>query len=240
MISAVGVVIPARNEARLLPACLDAVQEAIRELDRRNTSVALAIVLDSCTDASRAVAERSLATGAAVDIVEIDAANVGVARAAGLAAALDRLGGHPPDAIWIATTDADSRVPPDWLARQVDLADDGADVVAGTIEIRDWEAWPEQVRHRFLEHYVIRADGTHDHVHGANLGFRASACLAVGGIPDLPLAEDQALLDAIVRTGARVARTSSIPVATSARAHARADAGFGAFLGTIAERAPGA
>ena len=36
----------------------------------------------------------------------------------------------------------------------------------------------------------------HPHVHGANLGFRASAYLRAGGFPALPTAEDHALVAA--------------------------------------------
>ena len=54
-----------------------------------------------------------------------------------------------------ATTDADSRVPSDWLVRQLAHAERGADAVAGIVEIDDWREQPEAVRRRFAEHYAI-------------------------------------------------------------------------------------
>ena len=51
------------------------------------------------------------------------------------ARALSRLAAHDPDDIWIACTDADSRVPADWLEHQVQLADGGVDLVLGTVEL---------------------------------------------------------------------------------------------------------
>ena len=41
--------------------------------------------------------------------------------------------------------------------------------------------------------YIARPDGTHAHVHGANLGIRADAYLDVGGWSDASLAEDHCL-----------------------------------------------
>jgi SAM-dependent methyltransferase len=43
-----------------------------------------------------------------------------------------------PAAIWLATTDADTVVPPGWLRRQLSYAGRGWDVVLGTVEVADW------------------------------------------------------------------------------------------------------
>ena len=70
-------------------------------------------------------------------------------------------------------------------------------------------------------------------MHGANLGFRASAYLAAGGFPALPTAEDRALVAELAAAGARVLRTRALPVTTSARREARAPHGFSRHLAEL-------
>ena len=48
----------------------------------------------------------------------IRARNVGAARAVGMAGLLRRTAATDPAAVWLATTDADTVVPPGWLRRQ--------------------------------------------------------------------------------------------------------------------------
>jgi hypothetical protein len=72
--------------------------------------------------------------------------------------------------------------------------------------------------------------GGHSHVHGANLGFRAAAYLRAGGFPDVPTAEDHALVAALTATGTRVHHTRSLAVVTSARRRARAPHGLSGYL----------
>jgi hypothetical protein len=67
-------------------------------------------------------------------------------------------------------------------------------------------------------------------VHGANLGFRASAYLRAGGFPAVPTGEDRALVAALDAAGGRVLRTRALTVVTSARREARAPHGFGDYL----------
>ncbi len=112
----------------------------------------------------------------------MQAHNVGVARAAGFAAVLAREAGRPAEQMWLATTDADSTVPADWLAEQLRLAAKGAEVVAGTVRVQDWSEQPAAARDRFHAGYGRPGRG-HLHVHGANLGMSATAYLDAGGIP---------------------------------------------------------
>jgi hypothetical protein len=53
-------------------------------------------------------------------------------------------------------------------------------------------------------------------VHGANLGFRASAYLKADGFSPLPTGEDHALVAALTTAGSRVLFTSALTVTTSA------------------------
>ena len=129
MIEAVGVVVPAHNEEMLLPACLRALRRAAGIV---SMPVHLLVVADACTDQTIAAAR---AGGARV--TGIRARNVGAARAAGMAELLRLTAYTRPAAVWLATTDADSVVPPHWLRRQLRYASQGWDVVLGTVSVAD-------------------------------------------------------------------------------------------------------
>ena len=105
MIKAAGVVIPAHNEEDLLPSCLAAIRQAIRVLPQ--IPVHLVVVADACTDRT---ADHAQQGGAAV--LEIQARRVGAARRAGMREVLSRTRHLDPGAVWLATTDADTLVPP--------------------------------------------------------------------------------------------------------------------------------
>jgi glycosyltransferase involved in cell wall biosynthesis len=224
-VEVVGIVVPARNEEDLLPAALSALARAGQPLPRRGVVVDLLVVADSCTDATATVA-RSLG----VDVLEVSVGAVGPARAAGFQALLRRHPGTPRDRFWLASTDADSRVPANWLVGQLVLAATGADVVVGTVSVDDWSSHPPHVEARWRAGYDPR-DG-HGHVHGANVGARADAYVDVGGFAALESGEDVALVAALAHR--RVLRTGAIPVLTSARPRSRAGGGFADHLAGLA------
>lgn len=228
MIRTVGVVVPAHDEEALLPGCLAALQRAAR---LAAAPVRLLVVADACTDQT---VRRAREAGAAV--AEIQARSVGAARAAGMRAVLSRLPGTDPADVWLATTDADTLVPPGWLARQLGYARQGWDVVLGTVTVTDWDGRPPHAAAAFAAHYR-HGNGPHPHVHGANFGIRASAYLAAGGFRALRTAEDRALLHALRAVGSTTVRAADIAVQTSARRQARAPRGFSHLLGTLTSRA---
>ncbi|HWA67765.1 MAG TPA: glycosyltransferase [Mycobacteriales bacterium] len=223
VIDKVAVVIPAHDEESLLPACLDAVRLAIECVD---VPVEVVVALDDCRDASASV----VAVRPWAATVELSARNVGAARAAATAYALGVTARSVAERIWIATTDADTVVPAHWLASQLALADAGYDLVIGTVDVDDWSAHPPHTGPRWRATYTP-ADH-HPHVHGANLGVRASAYLEVGGWPTVAVDEDVSLVAAL--TGRRIARSAAHPVITSARTDARARGGFGDTLVALA------
>jgi glycosyltransferase involved in cell wall biosynthesis len=217
------VVVPAHDEQTLLPACLAALAEAAATA---GIPVEVVVVADACTDATAA-----LAAAAGAQVVTIDAGNVGRARAAGFAHVL-RPGGSGPDGLWLATTDADSRVPAQWLRRQ--LRHD-ADLVVGTVRADDWTRWPAGLPDLYERRYRGGlTEAGHTHVHGANLGFTARAYLAAGGFPPLAHDEDRVLVERMVAAGARVVRDPGSPVLTNTRAGGRAPNGFSAYLRALA------
>jgi glycosyltransferase involved in cell wall biosynthesis len=222
VIQAVGVVVPAHDEQDLLPSCLASLRRAEHVL--HNMPVHLVVVADACRDGT---IEAARSAGAAV--VTIAARNVGAARAAGVREVLHRTLLVDPAALWLATTDADTVVPPSWLRQQVQYADRGWDAVVGVVRVADWSGRRPSTR-SFFGDYYDGDDGPHPHVHGANLGFRAGAYLRAGGFPDVPTAEDHALVASMATHGSRVLRTRMVTVVTSARTQARAPHGFSDFL----------
>jgi glycosyltransferase involved in cell wall biosynthesis len=230
-IEAVGVVVPAQNEETLLPACLTALRHAAEAV---SIPVHVLVVADACHDGTVATAR---ACGA--QVIRIGARNVGAARAAGMSMLLRRpavpglVTARDPSAVWLATTDADTVVPPGWLQCQLRYASQGWDVVLGTVTVPDWDGYPPHVPAAFDALYGF-GDGPHPHVHGANLGIRASAYLGAGGFRPLRTAEDHALLAAATEAGCSVLQASDITVETSARRHARAPQGFSHVLRTLA------
>ncbi|MFJ6213273.1 glycosyltransferase [Streptomyces sp. NPDC092296] len=233
MIRAVAVVVPAHDEERLLGGCLESVRRAAAHPRLRGLPVTTVVAADSCRDATAEVARGHGAT-----VLEVAARRVGAARSLATGHVLARLTG-PGGAlraaeVWLAHTDADSRVPADWLAHQLDLAEAGFHAVVGLVEVADWSEHPAGVAERFHRRYHgYPGEQPHPHVHGANLAVRADAYTAAGGFPPLAVGEDHALVAALEAAGRRIHRTETHPVRTSARRTPRAPHGFGDLLLTL-------
>lgn len=218
----VAVVIPARDEAIILPRTLHSIDAALSELPSGVTGECI-VVLDSCRDGSARVAAEALARSRWPSlVVEADVACAGAARELGARAVFERLVDAPRH-VWLANTDADTVVPAEWLRVQLDLANQGADAVAGIVEL-DVDA-DERLRRSFGASYPVGRDGTHRHVHGANLGVRASVYGAVGGWQHLRTGEDHELWKRLQTAGSCVSTTASV-VRTSGRLVGRAPCGF--------------
>ncbi|HEY5334576.1 MAG TPA: glycosyltransferase [Mycobacteriales bacterium] len=223
MITSVRVVVPAHDEERLIGACLAALRTAADLVD---VPVAVLVVLDDCSDATASIcADHDVRT------IAVPWRNVGAARSIGFAGT--------PDAsdLWLATTDADTRVSPEWLATQLLLADDGADAVLGVVDVDEWSAHSPGTRVAFGRLYDGTAPGTldpHRHVHGANLGLRASTYRRVGGFAPLLVGEDHDLARRLdLDPTLTVARSTAVRATTSARSDPRAAGGFGDLLATL-------
>lgn len=217
----VVVVVPAHDEEELIPAALDAIAVAAAVVAPRARTTVV-VVANGCTDRT---AELARARGASV--VDADIADVGAARAAGFAWAMTQ-GIGPLDRLWLATTDADSRVPPEWLATQLEAAQTG-DVYLGTVALEpdDRESFAAWVRS-----YATAScdDAGHGHVHGASMGMRATVYVAAGGFRPMECDEDVDLVTRLTAGGARIVWDESCPVVTSSRLAARAPRGVAADL----------
>jgi glycosyltransferase involved in cell wall biosynthesis len=218
----IGVAIPARNEEDLLPRCLNSILEAKAKLCGLAT-VDIVAVADSSTDRTLEIAMTMLQSVGRT--LSINAGVVGIARS--VAANLLLQGYHGcRSRYWIANTDADCIVPRTWLVDQLGLARTGVEAIAGTVSVDSFDEHGPEVPLRFKSTYVIEPDGSHPHVHGANLGVRADAYVRVGGWKPLETAEDHDLWGRLLLIGARRQSTSRIEVQTSGRRVGRAPHGF--------------
>ncbi|AGZ42677.1 glycosyltransferase [Actinoplanes friuliensis] len=219
MLKRLAVVVPAHNEEGLLPDCLEAIEAAAGRFEGRTEVV---VAADDCDDGTATVAE-----AAGAEVVRLAARRVGAARAAGFAHALR----HGTDGLWLATTDADSLVAPDWLLWHAGHAARGTEVLVGTVGVDDWTPWPVTVRDAYERHYRAALR----HVHGANLGCDARAYLRLGGFAAVPHDEDVDFVRRAVAGKLRVRYDAGSPVITSSRRHARAPSGFAAHLADLAD-----
>jgi len=222
----VDVLIPARNEEELLPRCLQSVLASLSALPG-NTTAHIIVVADSCTDHTPQIAAEMLRGRGTVLNAEVGAA--GAARALAAQCALGRSCG-PLRRRWLANTDADCIVPPTWLADQITRARQGIEAIAGTVGVDDFAEHGPEVEARFRASYFIAPDGSHPHIHGANLGLRADVYLRAGGWANLETAEDHDLWNRLVRARTVTYSTSRIEVLTSGRRVGRAPHGFAGAL----------
>jgi glycosyltransferase involved in cell wall biosynthesis len=220
------VLIPARNEEDLLPACLHSVRKALAQLPAGITSD-LIVAVDSSTDRTWEIALKQVA--AIGSVIRTAVGVVGAARSVAAAAALRRYRG-PMNRCWLANTDADCVVPRHWLTGQLLLASEGIDAIAGTVNVLDFSEHEAIVEERFHQTYLIGDDGTHSHVHAANLGVRANRYLQAGGWSPLATGEDHDLWQRLSSQPIRKASVNGIRVTTSGRRVGRAPHGFAEAL----------
>lgn len=215
----IGILIPAHNEEALLEDCLRAALRAARHESLEGEAVEVLVVLDSCTDRSS-----DIVGSYPVHCLEIDARNVGQARASGAHYLLDR------GVRWLSCTDADSQVAEDWLVAQLALE---ADAVCGTVTVGGWDATFSETAQIHYHQLYQHTEG-HRHIHGANLGVSAEAYRRSGGFEPLTCDEDVQLVHQLERCGATIAWSHRPQVLTSGRLDSRARGGFGDYLRNLA------
>jgi len=231
--SGIAVAIPAHQEAATIDRALVAVLGAARAPH----PVVIVVAADSCTDGTAAVVRRRAEVVPAhveVHVLELRARSAGVARQAACVAADRRLQAlvGATSARWIATTDADSTVPVDWLDNHRRWVRRGADAVAGLVRVDPRSTLPPSVW-RHVDTEFARADLGHRHVYGANLGVTAAWWAAAGGFPAVETGEDERFVARLRAAGASVVSITDTPVLTSGRLAGRAPAGFGAHLAAL-------
>jgi glycosyltransferase involved in cell wall biosynthesis len=222
----IAVLIPARDEEQLLPRCLRSIERARALLPSGVTSDVI-VVADSSCDRTYQIAQQMLEGHGCV--IATDLGCVGSARILAANMALERYAG-PTNHCWLANTDADCEVPEGWLLDQLLLAQRGVAAVAGIVDVDSFAEHEAQVSRLFRETYLIHADGTHPHVHGANLGIRADAYVEAGGWAHLQTAEDHDLWHRLGASGYTRLSDAGLQVITSGRRVGRAPLGFAGAL----------
>jgi len=239
------VCIPARNEAERLPRLL----ASLNAQTEVATPVRVVVLANNCTDGTAGAVRAGQEAGAwaTLDIRLIEAtlsgteAHVGTARRMAMEAGADWLAADGvPDGV-LLTTDADARLPADWIAANL-RALAHADVVGGRLVIDDdGDADPRLADlHARIERYWagVRhledlldpppydpAPRHGDHT-GASLAVPVSLYRAVGGLPPLPCGEDNALVGLLRAHGARLRHCPHVRVMVSARHQGRVSGGM--------------
>ncbi|HUC01180.1 MAG TPA: glucosyl-3-phosphoglycerate synthase [Solirubrobacterales bacterium] len=233
-VPAVAVVVPARDEEERIGACLDALaqQDGLRPEEYE-----VIVVLDACADGTAAEVAAAVDRWPSMRLRTISGPGrgAGPARAAGMDLACALLDSAAAGHGLLASTDADTVVAPDWLRRQLEAIEGGAEAVGGEITLDPSEVPalpPEVLERRSLEiaerirGAARRGPAEHAHFSGASLGITPSAYRRVGGMGRLAALEDQELEDRLADAGIAIHRPRSVRVTTAARTDGRAERGL--------------
>ncbi|GEP09083.1 glycosyltransferase [Methylobacterium gnaphalii] len=237
------VAIPIFNEVERIEGCLKSVsgQEGLGA-----SGLGALLFLNNCTDGTgQVVASLRNGLGIPVRVVErtFAGANAGWARREAMEAAaawLEEAGAA--DGV-LLTTDADTRVPPDWVARNLAIIAEGIDAVAGqiTLDSDDAVRLPDALHARgqregAYEALLVELEAwidplphdpwpRHWTTSGATLAVRLATYRQVGGMPALAVGEDRAFVSSLLGSDARVRHEPGVSVVTSGRLEGRAPGG---------------
>jgi glycosyltransferase involved in cell wall biosynthesis len=232
---AIGVIVPVHDEEDLLGHALEAIDQAFFRVGGQGIACRSAIILDDCSDSSATIAQRWVDAlrrrggEHQAMVVRSHSASVGRARRTGSDALLRAWADTDLRHIWLATTDADSRVPSDWLLTQLNAHECGTELWTGRVVVDDWSLYQQSTARRWSEAY----DNEDAPIHGANLGFNAQVYVDAGGFTARATGEDRALYHAIVARGGRTHYDSVAKVVTSGRRQGRAPMGFSFALTSV-------
>ena len=243
----ISVIIPARNEASNLERSLHALrnQQQAEGLAFPTGVYEVLLLLNNCTDESEVVArsyqQRYPNFPLRIASIQLPAkmANVGTVRRLLMNEAYQRLiEVNKPNGI-IASTDADTVVDQQWLYHILQETDSGCEAVGGRILTRP-DGNPVRLNYlRDVTYRMLVAQSEaqidpqpydpwprHFQHFGASLALTCAAYKRVGGLPDVPHLEDEALYRALLRTDTRIRQSPNVRVTTSTRMQGQATIGF--------------
>jgi Glycosyl transferase family 2 len=243
------VAIPVRDEEDCLPACLRALalQQDLFGHPFPREQIRVVLFANNCSDQSASLA-RKIGGDLSLNLRVFEArlppvtAHAGAARRAAMDLAEAWLAEQSCHDGVILTTDADSRVAPNWIAENLAAFEAGADAVLGRIELdEDGKLLPdalhrrgelEDIYERLLTELSWLLDPLehnpwphHATISGASLAVRRSVYCRVGGMPCVPLGEDKALVALLLRHDAKIRYSLAVHVITSGRTFGRAPGG---------------
>ena len=248
----VSIIIPAKDEALGLPATLMALaaQTDLAGQPLPMDCFEVLVLANNCTDATAKVARQQshrwphLVLHVAEINLPTTQAHVGRARRLLMDEACARLELAHGTGI-IASTDADTRVAPTWIAAIMAEVAAGADAVGGRISTEYdeddqsvlWSLRRIQARDAAyrvlcarLEHAIDPAPADpwprhHQHF-GASLAITARAYRRVGGLPEVRFLEDEALCQRLWQYDLALRHSPYVQVLTSARREGRVEVGL--------------
>lgn len=250
--SVLTIVIPAKNEARLIERALTAIDRQEMVVDGSFETIVFA---NDCTDDTAECARAFARDHPAARISVIEGrlpareAHIGRARRTVMDAAAERFALRGVDGI-IASTDADTVVDRRWVATTIRAMRD-VDAVAGRITLLpdDEAAMSIALRSAYErdgEYYrtVARLEATLDPLwwdpaprhadhFGGSFAVRTTTYSRVGGVPVVACLEDVALYEALLRADARVRHAGEVRVQTSGRTNARVTGGYATHLADL-------
>jgi hypothetical protein len=237
------VAIPVRDEADHIAHCLRALDG---QVGIAPGSLGIVLLVNNSSDGTLGIVE-DLAPRLAhpLRVIERNSpeANAGWARRGAMDAAADWLEENGIRDGLVLTTDADSSVAPDWVARNLAAVAAGADAVAGQVvlDVEDEARLPASLRarglleetyERLLTELAARLDPdpqdpwpTHWTQSGASLAVTLAAYRQVDGMPPIALGDDRAFISRLKAANLVVRHTPDIVVATSGRLEGRAKGG---------------
>jgi glucosyl-3-phosphoglycerate synthase len=239
------VVVPAHDEELRIGRCLRALAS---QAEVGPDEFEVIVVLDGCEDGTEAEVDavRSYLSrdtgqstnavgGPAIHTVVGPDQGAGPARATGMDIGCARLEALGRDGGLLASTDADSVVAPDWIARQLEAIAGGVEAIGGEIVLDPDEAAtlpPGVLADREAQLLVrtraaaARGPAEHAHFSGASLGVTPAAYRRAGGMAWMAALEDQELEDRLVGAGVTIHRLRPVSVVTAARTEGRAERGL--------------
>lgn len=234
------VVVPVKDEAERITGCLRALAG-----QRDAQADGIVLLVNNTSDATVAVVHAARALlPVPVHVVEHwfppGQASAGSARRMGMEHAATLLG----DRGVLLTTDADGRVPPDWVAANLWHLRAGADAVAGraVLDPVDAALIPARLHDddaqecayaALLDEIAAVLDPEpwdpwprHAEHSGASIAVSLAAYRRAGGMPAAALAEDRRFFQALRRVDARIRHAPEIQVVVSGRTLGRAEGGM--------------
>jgi hypothetical protein len=160
VIEAVGVVIPARNQADTIAQCVLSIFAANSYAGWRN-SLWIVVVADACRDRTVKVARD--AVGAFGEVLEVAVHSSGTARGIGAGTVLEHFHHKLRHAILLANTDADTCVSRDWIDIQLKRQNAGVGSIAHPTHIAAENVAFSRRFARLAANVTLRADETGSH-----------------------------------------------------------------------------
>ena len=245
-----SVIVPAKNESDHIIGTLEALRNQYNANGQRLSydDYEVLLLTNNCSDNTFQLATtyQQQHPQFRLHIADIqlrkEDAHIGTARRLLMDEAFRRHGYNGNDGL-ILSTDSDTEVDAGWVAGTLQEMSDDYDALGGRILARNIDTdnklyYLLDTTYRCLAarlEATINGDepgteSSHFQCFGASLAVRCSAYQRAGRLPVIPCLEDEAFSRALYRVDARIKKSSSVKVYTSARLHGRVAKGLSVHL----------